>query len=181
MLHVHLNSYALFQYNMANYILRALLGKDTVLNKEKVKQFVDSGCGDYDYDSTPFMTSNDSLLSAAKYVSPEKYFHKQAQNINTLVKSLEQEITESKEDIRYLHSHICSTEEVFPRRWEMCNYLENICKEHVENVSLEMIKWKRVSDRIEIEMKELDQRISSWQCVINRAKEVQIQEEDFFE
>ncbi|ENN74563.1 hypothetical protein D910_02943 [Dendroctonus ponderosae] len=171
---------------MANYILRALLGKDTVLNKqdkEKVKKVVDSGCGDYDYDSTPFATSNDSLMSATKYVNipPEKYFHKQAQNINTLVKSLEQEISESKEDIRYLHSHICSTEEVFPKRWEMCNSLENICKEHVENISMEMIKWKRVSERSDIEMKELGQKISSWQCVIGRAKEVQIQEEDFFE
>ncbi|KAL1513505.1 hypothetical protein ABEB36_002909 [Hypothenemus hampei] len=160
---------------MDNYIFKSLIiDKGTTNTKLNLsnKNHVDhqqGGSGDF------------SLGKAKEMNFSEKNFNKQLQNAKTLVRSLEDEIAESKLDICYLHDHIYQAEETFPKRWETYNKLKDLYKKHTEALSMELKKWKRRNERFDKEMIELEQRIGSWQCIIERAKEMQIQEEYMFE
>lgn len=158
------------QNMMTSYLVNPVRCKDKDTTKTKaIIKPTDTGAGDFDYSSKSDYLEN--------FTSPEGYFSKQEETTKTLVQTLENEIAESKEDIRNLCDHIYNAEETFPKHWESCNNLRELCGQQIDIISMEMTKLKRKSDRFDMEMRELEQRIDSWQCIIERAKQVQVQED----
>lgn len=166
------------QNMMTSYLVNPVRCKDKnyTLDTTKAKTIkqTDAGGGDFDYSS---QSEQDTLDYLENLTSPEGYFSKQEETTKTLVQTLENEIAESKEDIRNLCNHIYNAEESFPKHWEACNKLRELCRQQIDILSMETTKLKRKSDRFDMEMRELEQRIDSWQCIIERARQVQVQED----
>ncbi|KAF7275259.1 hypothetical protein GWI33_012028 [Rhynchophorus ferrugineus] len=155
---------------MLSYLVKPSTEED--INQDQKKNIksprnTDSGQGDCDYGKL-------LPLEATKCENPpEKKLHKQLTNTKTLFITLENEIADSRDDIHNLNKKIFSAEEIFPQRWKIRNNIKDACRQQMETMTLELLKWKRKTDRFDHQVKELEQRISSWQCLIDKAKELQ--------
>ncbi|CAG9766200.1 unnamed protein product [Ceutorhynchus assimilis] len=154
---------------MASYLLRIIFrgyNKNSDVPEKNSKAIpvniksTDSGSGD--------------CISETDIETVEKSLIKQEKSTQRLLTSLDHEIAQSKLDIGDLRDQLCNAEEDFPKRSEILKYLETESKKQMDLVATEMIKLEERSAKHDMKLKEIEQKLDSWQWVINRAKEAHV-------